>query len=194
MPDSLPEKESNRKTAASCEHLVSSCEAYLQKINSSGKCGVPTPAISECFWGLIGSFTGIGIVTYLTFLKGIPVLVASLGASACLIYGAPAAPFAQPRNAIAGQLLSAVVGVTVYQLAGCYWYTAALSVGIAVAVMVGTRTVHPPAGATALIAVITKQDWLFPIMPVGVGICILVIVGIIVNNLAAKRQYPNYWW
>ena len=194
MPNNLPEKESGVRTATYCEHLVTSYDAYLQKIRSTGKCGVPMPAMSECFWALTGSFVGIGIVTYLTFLKEIPVLVASLGASACLIFGAPAAPFSQPRNAIAGQLLSAIVGVAVYQLAGCYWYTAALSVGIAVAAMIRTRSVHPPAGATALIAVITKQDWLFPLMPVSIGICILVIVGIIVNNLAAKRQYPHYWW
>ncbi|MCM0758448.1 MULTISPECIES: HPP family protein [Sporomusa] len=194
MPNSLPEKESCEKTAAPSEHLVSSCEAYWHKMNSAGRCGVPVPAVSECFWALVGSFAGIGIVTYLAFIQEIPVLVASLGASACLIYGAPAAPFAQPRNAIAGHILSAIIGVTVYQVAGCYWYTAALSVGIAVAAMVGTRTVHPPAGATALIAVITRQDWLFPLMPVGVGIGILVVVGLLVNNLAAKRQYPNYWW
>ncbi|HEY3425733.1 MAG TPA: HPP family protein, partial [Negativicutes bacterium] len=157
-------------------------------------CNVSVPPISECFWAFVGSFIGIGIVTYLTFLKGVPVLVASLGASACLIYGVPAAPFAQPRNAICGHLIAALTGVIIYQLFGNYWYTAAVSVGLAVAFMVGTRTVHPPAGATALIAVITQQDWLFPILPVGVGICILLLVGILVNNIASNRQYPNYWY
>lgn len=175
-------------------HIVSSYRNYWNKICSAGCCGVNVPPLSECFWALVGSFIGIGIVTYLTFLQGVPVLVASLGASACLIYGAPAAPFSQPRNAIIGQLVSAVIGVAIYQFFGNYWYTATLSVGLAVAVMVGTRTIHPPAGATALIAVITQQDWLFPLLPVGVGISILVAVGILVNNMAANRQYPSYWW
>jgi CBS domain-containing membrane protein len=175
-------------------HVVSSYHNYWNKICNVGGCGVSAPPLSECFWAFIGSLIGIGIVTYLTFLKDIPVLVASLGASACLIYGAPAAPFSQPRNAVIGQLVSALIGVVIYQFFGNYWYTATLSVGVAVAVMVGTRTIHPPAGATALIAVITQQDWLFPILPVGVGICILVVVGIVVNNIAVHRQYPNYWW
>ncbi len=176
------------------EQIVSSCRDYWGKVSKAGYCGIKVPALSESFWALAGSFVGIGIVTYLTFRQGIPVLVASLGASACLIYGVPAAPYAQPRNAVIGHLLAAVIGVACYQLLGNFWYTAALSVGLAVAVMVRTRTVHPPAGATALIAVITQQGWLFPLLPVGAGICILVIVGILINNLAVNRQYPNYWW
>ena len=47
---------------------------------------------------------------------------------------------------------------------------------------------------TALIAVISKQDWLFPVAPVGIGICVLIIVAIIINNFAMKRKYPQYWW
>ncbi|MGL5513966.1 MAG: HPP family protein [Sporomusa sp.] len=188
--NSAPEKAASPKTKI----LVSSPQEYIQKITTVRRCGLPETSFSECCWAFVGSFVSIGAVAYLSFNQGIPILLASLGASACLIYGIPSAPLAQPRNAIAGHMLAAVIGVLVYQLAGCHWYTAGLSVGLAVAIMVGTRIVHPPAGATALIAVMTGQDWLFPLMPVGVGICILVIIGIIVNNLAAKRQYPNYWW
>jgi len=190
----VPKKAPQQKMLIKEELIVLSCQTYLEKLKTIRRCDVVSPPLSESFWALVGSFTGIGVVTYLSLIQDVPVLVASLGASACLIYGVPAAPFAQPRNAIAGHLLSALIGVFIYQLVGAYWYTAALSVGLAVAIMVGTRTVHPPAGATALIAVITKQDWLFIVLPVGAGICILVLVGIVVNNLAAKRQYPKYWW
>jgi len=189
-----PKESSIQKSSIKADRIVLSCQTYLKKCKTLRRCDVASPPLSECFWALVGSVAGIGVVTYLSLIQDVPVLVASLGASACLIYGVPAAPFAQPRNAIAGHLLSALIGVFMYQLVGAYWYTAALSVGLAVAIMVGTRTVHPPAGATALIAVITKQDWLFVVLPVGVGICILVLVGIVVNNLAAKRQYPKYWW
>ncbi|SDF85620.1 HPP family protein [Sporomusa acidovorans] len=194
MPENVSGKTAKTEWTVHNELIVLSCQEYLQKLKTIRRCDVARPPISECFWALVGSFVGIGVVTYLSFIQGIPVVVASLGASACLIYGVPAAPFAQPRNAIAGHLLSAVVGVCVYQLAGAYWYTAAFSVGLAVAIMVGTRTVHPPAGATALIAVLTQQNWLFVLLPVGVGIGILVCIGLIVNNLAVKRKYPTYWW
>lgn len=194
MVGGIPKESSVQRSSLKDEVIVLSCQTYLEKMKTIRRCDVASPPLSECFWALVGSVVGIGLVTYLSLIHDVPILVASLGASACLIYGVPAAPFAQPRNAIAGHLISALIGVCIYQMAGAYWYTAALSVGIAVATMVGTRTVHPPAGATALIAVITKQDWLFVVLPVGVGICILVFVGIVVNNLAAKRQYPKYWW
>jgi CBS-domain-containing membrane protein len=194
VTDGIPEKAASFDSKMRNELIVMSLHEYLQKMRTLRRCSVARPPLSECFWALLGSFAGIGAVTYLSLIQGIPVVVASLGASACLIYGVPSVPLAQPRNAIAGHLLSAAIGVCIYQLAGAYWYTAGLSVGLAVAVMVGTRTVHPPAGATALIAILTKQDWLFVILPVGVGICILVGVGLMVNNLAAKRQYPVYWW
>lgn len=194
MVGGIPKEASMQRSSLKDEVIVLSCQTYLEKMKTIRRCDVASPPLSECFWALVGSVVGIGLVTYLSLIHDVPILVASLGASACLVYGVPAAPFAQPRNAIAGHLISALIGVCIYQMAGAYWYTAALSVGIAVATMVGTRTVHPPAGATALIAVITKQDWLFVVLPVGVGICILVLVGIVVNNLAAKRQYPKYWW
>jgi CBS domain-containing membrane protein len=175
------------------QHVCSLGE-HWRKVSSGGRCTVAQPPLSEGIWTFIGCFVGIGIVTFLAFHKGVPILVASLGASACLLYGAPSVPFAQPRNAIAGHLLSACIGVVCYQLLGAYWYSAALSVGLAVATMVMTRTIHPPAGATALIAVVSKQDWLFPIAPVGIGICVLIIVAVIINNFAIKRKYPQYWW
>ncbi len=181
MSDSTPE-------------VVASFQKYVNKISHGGRCSVPHPHKSEFFWAFIGCFCGIGAVTFLTYQKGIPVLVASLGASACLIYGAPSVPFSQPRNAIGGHLLSALIGAACYQILGNHWYVAAMSVGLAVGTMVITRTIHPPAGATALIGVVTQQGWLYPILPVGVGITILLIVGILVNNLSGRRQYPVYWW
>ena len=176
------------------ERQICTMNEYWGKVAAGGRCTVAHPPLSEGIWTFIGCFVGIGIVTYLAFQKDVPILVASLGASACLLYGAPSVPFAQPRNAIVGHILSAFIGVACYKLLGAHWYSAALSVGLAVAMMVMTRTIHPPAGATALIAVISKQDWLFPIAPVGIGICVLIVVAIIINNFAIKRKYPQYWW
>ncbi|MBP2656635.1 MAG: hypothetical protein H6Q73_4204 [Firmicutes bacterium] len=174
--------------------IVCSFRSYWGKVSSGRCCDIKAAAMFDCIWAALGAIIGIGIITYLTFLQGIPVLVASLGASACLIYGVPEAPFSQPRNVLFGHLISAVIGVALYQMFGNNWLTAAVSVGVAIGVMLRTGTVHPPAGATALIAVITQQGWLFPILPVGVGVCILILVGILVNNLAVNRQYPRYWF
>ena len=68
----------------------------------------------------------------------------------------------------------------------------------AIALMHLTKTLHPPGGATALIAVIggeTVHDlgYLFVLLPVGVGAAILLIVALIVNNIPQDRCYPEYW-
>lgn len=150
--------------------------------------------LAECLWACVGVTIGIGVVTYLTFLRGIPVLVASLAASACIIFTRPRSVVAQPRHVIGGQVLSAVIGVIIYHLWGSAWYTATLSVSLSVAFMLVTDTMHPPAAATAIIAVVTEQRWMFPLLPVGVGATILVISGVFINNLAVGRRYPCRWW
>ena len=82
-------------------------------------------------------------------------LIGSFGASAVLVYGVPMAEFSQPRNVIGGHVLSAFVGVTLYQIFGfeSIW-VCPLAVSLAIVAQQSTRTVHPSGGATALIAVI----------------------------------------
>jgi len=122
-------------------------------------------------------------------------LVASFGATAVLVYAAPASPLAQPRNVVVGHLLSALLGVCVSKAFSgrVHWLACGLSVGLAVSAMGLTGTTHPPAGATALIAVMQSQSWLFIAMPIGTGACILVVTAVLLNNLLAERRYPLFW-
>jgi len=53
-------------------------------------------------------------------LVGTMFVIGSFGASAVLVYGAPLAEFSQPRNLIGGSVLSALIGVAVYQVCGDY--------------------------------------------------------------------------
>lgn len=76
----------------------------------------------------------------------------------------------------------------------------ALAVSLAIALMYLTRTLHPPGGATALIAVIGGEHvhqlgFLYALMPVFLGSLLLLIVALVVNNLSTdpKRHYPVYW-
>jgi len=76
----------------------------------------------------------------------------------------------------------------------------ALAVSLSIALMYLTRTLHPPAGATALIAVIGGENvhqlgFLYALMPVFLGTVLLLIVALVVNNLSTdpKRHYPVYW-
>ncbi|MEO5348575.1 MAG: HPP family protein [Magnetococcus sp. YQC-3] len=184
-------------------HPHSPLRRYLEKMRGGGSTP-PVASVGEIFWSWLGAFLGIGLVGYLdTHLFAAMdqmLIIGSFGASAVLIYGAPASPLAQPRNLIGGHLLSACVGVILFQvLGGIPWLAAALAVSLAIAGMHLTRTLHPPGGATALIAVIGSEQvhrlgFLYVLAPIGLGALCLLLVALLVNNLAASRRYPVAWW
>ncbi|WP_227765381.1 HPP family protein [Zhaonella formicivorans] len=94
---------------------------------------------------------------------------------------------------IGGHIISAVTGVITYTLFGLSWWSAVLGCAFSIVAMLLTKTTHPPGGATGLIAVWTQQSLSFIVAPVAIGAVILVIVGIITNNLSPRRNYPKYW-
>ncbi|MBB3230924.1 HPP family protein [Halomonas stenophila] len=154
----------------------------------------------DASWSWLGAFTGMSAVTFLGdhWLSQQLLIVGSFGATSVLIYAAPESPFAQPRNVLVGSLLSALLGVACYQLLGATPLAVALAVSLAVLAMQLTHTVHPPGAAAALVAVIGGPDihalgWWFPLMPVGLGCAVMVLVAILVNNLARHRRYPRHW-
>ncbi len=164
----------------------------------------PRVGFSEVLWALAGSSIAICICQYISMHyfepRDLTLLVGSLGASAVLVYGAIKSPFAQPRNLVGGHVISGLVGVACFQLfGGTLWLAAALAVSLAIAAMLVTKTVHPPGGATALIAVIGGPKvhalgFLYPFVPAGLGALILLAVALLVNNLSRNRKYPEYWF
>ena len=126
-------------------------------------------------------------------------IIGSFGASAVLIYGAIRSPLAQPRNLIGGHVISAIIGVTVYNLLNNYmWLAASIAVATAIAVMHATKTLHPPGGATALIAIIGSEKihnlgYLYAIIPAGLGALVMLTVALLINNIPKNRQYPEFW-
>lgn len=163
---------------------------------------IPHPNLPEILSASLGAALGIGLATFLSARFFEPrdalLILGSFGASAVLIYGVISSPLAQPRNLVGGHVLSAVIGVAVFQIVGDNFIAAGLAVALAVAAMMLTDTVHPPGGATALIAVIggdTVHDlaFLYILMPAGLGALLLLLVALIVNNIPKSRRYPAYW-
>jgi CBS domain-containing membrane protein len=156
----------------------------------------------EHFWSFLGSFVGIGILAYIQAIhfKGNDAvyLIGSFGASSVLIYGIIQSPFSQPRNLVGGHLISAFVGVTVHKLApDIIWLAAPLAVSFSIILMQMTKTLHPPGGATALIAIIGSDKikelgYMYVISPVLVGVTILLIVALLFNNMTTNRYYPTH--
>lgn len=176
---------------------------YFAKMKGGSR---PPPGVppAEIAWSWLGAFLGIGTVAWLNdrFLDGtsIVLMIGSFGASAVLVYGAVRSPLAQPRNLVGGHVLSALVGVASRDIfLQAPWFAAAFAVATALALMHMTRTLHPPGGATALIAVtggakIANLGFLYAVVPVAASAVILLVVGLLVNNLSRRRHYPEYWW
>ena len=177
---------------------------YLGKFRG-GKRVPPAAPLHEVFWSAVGAFLGILAVYEIGYLGRYELgdalfLVGSFGASAVLIYGVPKSPFAQPRNLVLGHCVSAVVGVTCAILLGAHPALAAsLAVSLALGFMHLTRSIHPPGGATALIAVIGSEhihqlSYWYVLSPIFTGAVIMLIVALLVNNLSPYRRYPEYWF
>ncbi len=177
-------------------------KAYLSKMKGGAKSPLGV-GLSEVMWSWIGAAIGIGVCAYLSSMyfepRDLTLIIGSFGASAVLVYGAIKSPLAQPRNLIGGHIISGLIGVACYQAFGeTLWLASAMAVSFAVAAMLITRTVHPPGGATALIAVIGgdkihKLGFLYAFISAGLGAMILLIVALVVNNLSRNRRYPEFW-
>ncbi|MDA8084618.1 MAG: HPP family protein [Nitrospiraceae bacterium] len=175
---------------------------YLDKMKGSTS-SPPRVGLDEILWSWVGAFIGIGFVSYANanlFEKiDLLMIIGSFGASAVLIYGAVKSPLAQPRNLVGGHVFSALVGVASQQMFHSHlWLASAVAVSTAIAVMHATRTLHPPGGATALIAVIGGEKihnlgFLYALFPAGGGACIMLVIALVVNNLAKHRRYPEFW-
>ncbi|WP_246022472.1 HPP family protein [Filimonas effusa] len=151
-------------------------------------------------WTFVGAFCGIAIIGLMARGRFEMVdnvfLIGSFGASCVLVYGVVNSPLAQPRNLVGGHVVSAIVGVTVhYMLPNEIWLASALAVAMSIVGMQITKTLHPPGGATALIANIGSEKikslgYMYVLCPVLAGVLILLLVALLVNNLAPHRSYP----
>ncbi|KAK5655859.1 hypothetical protein OQA88_5398 [Cercophora sp. LCS_1] len=185
-------------------HPVAHFLGYRSHPSHAGRIG----NVLVIFWAAIGIFGSLAVIGAVGQqipefqARGVPVIIGSFGAAAVLDFYAIESPLAQPRNAILGQLVSAIVGVSVCKLFALgpdfervRWLGGALACALATACMGFTNTVHPPAGATALMAVIdddvARLGW-FLIPPVLLGGVLMLAVALLVNNV--QRRFPYYWW
>ena len=127
-------------------------------------------------------------------------LTGSFGASAVLVFDAFDSALAQPQNVVFGHLVSAIVGVSVAKVFGSrmLWFSQSLAVALSITAMGLTNCMHPPGGATALLAVIGSPElrdlgYAFIVYPTLSGAVLIVACGIVTNNVIPTRSYPQYW-
>ncbi|WP_223067582.1 HPP family protein [Paenibacillus caui] len=143
--------------------------------------------------GAVGGFIAIAILAVLTDFTPEVWIMAPFGASCVLAFGVWDAPLSQPRNIIGGHVVSTLTGLTLYHLFGKGTLIMAIGVGLAIGLMMLTRTTHPPAGADPLVVIMAGSGWSFLFAPVLIGAVVIVLVALLVNNLDNKRRYPTFW-
>lgn len=146
-----------------------------------------------------GGFIGILLIFLIThlFVPGVNgvLIVASMGASAVLLFAVPHGPLSQPWPLLGGHVLSAAVGVTLHRWVPDMYVAAACAVGLSIAMMFYLRCIHPPGGATALAAVVSgpaihELGYQFVLTPVLLNVLVLLSVAIVINYPFAWRRYP----
>jgi len=176
--------------------------SYISKMKGTTK-SPPRVGVSEMAWSWTGAFVGISLVGIANsrVVEGtdLVLIIGSFGASAVLLYGAAQSPLAQPRNLMGGHFFSALIGVFCFKtLGGETWLASAMAVSTATAFMHATKTLHPPGGATALIAVIGGEKihalgYLYALVPAALGAALMLAVALVVNNIPRSRRYPAFW-
>lgn len=146
-----------------------------------------------------GGFTSILLIllvsSYFVGTADASLIVASMGASAVLLFAVPHGLLSQPWPVFGGHMVSALVGVTCAQLVANPFLAAALAVGLAIGAMHYLRCIHPPGGATALTAVVGgagvhELGYGFLVMPVLINVFVILIVAVLFNYPFAWRRYP----
>ncbi|WP_020591096.1 HPP family protein [Kiloniella laminariae] len=166
---------------------------HFAKYRGQGAAVPPIPNRHFIFWSWLGACVAIAAIAWLSSAAGAPFIMAPFGASCVLIFGLPNSPLAQPRNLVLGHLIATVVGLIVMEALGVGWLSMGIAVASAIALMQMTRTLHAPAGATPLVVMLENADWSFLFTPVLSGTLVLLVVGLVANNLSRERSYPEYW-
>jgi len=155
--------------------------------------------LKERLVATLGAFVGIGLTAAISFrffpLHDAMLIVGSMGASAVLLFAVPHGQLSQPWPAMIGQLVSAIAGVGCAKLVAAPLLAAPLAVAVAVLFMHLTRSIHPPGGATALIAVIGGSQihalgFGYVLLPVALNAATILLVALAFNNLFGWRRYP----
>ena len=138
----------------------------------------------------LGAAICISLLAYLNSFEDTNLwLIPPFGASMVLVMAVHESPLAHPKNILFGHILSALAGVFSFTLLGSSFISLGFAVGLAIFLMMMTKTVHPPAGANPIIAILGAKGMGFVLMPVAVGASFIVVFAIIYNKVLERKYF-----
>jgi len=161
---------------------------------------LPKTPIREKLISSLASFVAILILVVVMHYFSIGVsfsllILASMGASAFLLFVVPHSPMAQPWPVVGGHLLSAIIGVACAKWIPNIAVATATAVAISIFIMHFLNCLHPPSAATAMIAVLGGAEvhaigWQFCYEVVAINVGMMTLLSLVINNLIPGRRYP----
>ncbi len=140
-----------------------------------------------------GSALAIGVMELLSLASHFPMAVIPFATSIVLVIALPDARPSRPRALVGGHLVATLAGLIVVTLTGPQGWAAAFAVGVAVASMILTDTLHPPAGINPLLVVAGHLSWSYLIVPVLVGALLLLAFAFIWHRAVRRDRWPERW-
>ena len=137
----------------------------------------------------------IGVLAFLTLRTSAGIwLMFSFGATVFIVFVLYNLETAQPKNIFFGHLISMLVGIIFNEVMGFSFYSLGLSVGVAIALMVYLKVMHPPAASNPLVALFMDLSYDFILFPVIIGTITIILMSILINRIILKRKYPTKWF
>ena len=137
----------------------------------------------------------IGVLGFLTLRTSAGIwLMFSFGATVFIVFVLYNLETAQPKNIFFGHLVSILVGVVFNEVLGFSFYSLGLSVGVAIALMVYLKVMHPPAASNPLVALFMDLSYDFILFPVIAGTVTIIFMSILINRIILKRKYLTRWF
>ncbi|SFV85202.1 CBS-domain-containing membrane protein [hydrothermal vent metagenome] len=152
----------------------------------------------ELLISAVGAFIAIVIAEFFSNVilqsTNHPLVIASTGASAMLVFGLPHASVSRPWNLVGGHSVSAIVGVTCFYLINDTLLATSFVIPLALIAMHFLKCMHPPGGATAVTAIIGGETihqlgYAFVIMPIFFNSLVLLIMAIMVGSFRDKNPF-----
>lgn len=201
-----------RRDASSVTDLVAENPEEARRAHHAHQHGIPMPAIrryglhqwladelgnaGDALYTFGGCLVAMAVSGLLAYLLKQPLLFPSLGPTAFLIFGAPLAANASPRNTLIGHGVAIGAGYGTLALFGLMRApnvlqagvsparigAASLAVALTGALLILLRALHPPAGATTLIVSLGLLGTFHAIMMIALGVIILTAVGWLLNR------------
>lgn len=147
--------------------------------------------------GLVAIGAIMAVSQHALHYEGAALLIASMGASAVLLFAVPHGQLSQPWPVLAGHGFSAIIGVFMARHVASPVLAAGCAVGLSILVMHHFKCIHPPGGATALTAVIGGTNvhdlgYAFVWSPVLLNALLIVVIAVVFNYFFPWRRYPVF--